>query len=79
MRWRARAPRSGLRGRVLVLSGDTPLLARRALREVVDTHRRERPAATVLAYERRRRPYGRIVRDTAGDLDAIVEARDATP
>ena len=65
---------------MLVASGDSPLLTPELLRELVETHRRERPAVTVLSYEPPSRPpYGRIVRDTAGDLEAIVEARDATP
>jgi len=67
-------------GDLLVLSGDTPLLTADVLRELVDTHRRERAAATVLAFEPPDpRAYGRLVRDGAGRLARIVEAADATP
>ena len=50
------------------------------LRELLDTHRRESAAATVLTF-RPAEPgsYGRIVRDESGALRAIVEAVDATP
>ena len=51
-------------GDVLVLSGDTPLLTAELLRELVETHRRERAAATVLSFEPPDpRAYGRLVRD----------------
>jgi bifunctional UDP-N-acetylglucosamine pyrophosphorylase/glucosamine-1-phosphate N-acetyltransferase len=75
--------RTALAGRVrdvLVLSGDTPLLTTELLRDLVETHRSERAAATVLSFS----PadigaYGRVVRDGNGNVTAIVEARDATP
>ena len=78
-----RSARSALEGRaddVLVLSGDTPLLTSRLLRDLVETHRREDAWATVLSFE----PddpgqYGRVLRNERGDLVRIVEARDATP
>ena len=65
--------------RVLVLSGDTPLITTELLRDLVATHEREGAAATVLAFE----PpdagrYGRVVRDPHGGVRAIVEAVDAT-
>jgi bifunctional UDP-N-acetylglucosamine pyrophosphorylase/glucosamine-1-phosphate N-acetyltransferase len=67
-------------GDVLVLSGDTPLLTADALRELLDTHRRERAAATVLSFEPPEpRQYGRVVRDGNGRLARIVEASDAVP
>jgi bifunctional UDP-N-acetylglucosamine pyrophosphorylase/glucosamine-1-phosphate N-acetyltransferase len=67
-------------GDVLVLSGDTPLLTADVLSELVETHRRERAAATVLSFEPLDpRAYGRLVRDGAGRLARIVEAADATP
>lgn len=76
----ARLALEGFRGDVLVLAGDTPLLSARALAQLLETHRDEEAAATVLSFE----PddpgaYGRIVRDDAERLRAIVEARDATP
>jgi bifunctional UDP-N-acetylglucosamine pyrophosphorylase / glucosamine-1-phosphate N-acetyltransferase len=65
---------------VLVLSGDTPLLTSSLLAELVGAHRRAGAAATVLSFEPdEMRAYGRVVRDGAGDVRAIVEAADATP
>ena len=65
---------------VLVLSGDAPLLDAELLRELVETHRRERAAATVLSFEPEdARAYGRIVRNGDGRLARIVEAVDAAP
>jgi bifunctional UDP-N-acetylglucosamine pyrophosphorylase / glucosamine-1-phosphate N-acetyltransferase len=79
----ARAARTKLastKGDVLVLSGDTPLLTADVLRELIETHRRERAAATVLSFEPPEpREYGRVVRDGTGRLARIVEASDAMP
>ncbi|HUF00808.1 MAG TPA: bifunctional UDP-N-acetylglucosamine diphosphorylase/glucosamine-1-phosphate N-acetyltransferase GlmU [Gaiellaceae bacterium] len=78
-----RCARSVLEGRVeevLVLSGDTPLLTSALLRSLVETHRREGAWATVLSFEPDDpREYGRVLRNGHGGLEAIVEARDATP
>lgn len=77
-----RCARPVLEGRaddVLVLSGDTPLLTSGVLRELVEAHRRERVAATVLSFEPEDpKHYGRVLRAPAGGLAAIVEHRDAT-
>ena len=63
-----------------MLSGDTPLLTPELLRGLVETHRREGAAATVLSFEPPDpRAYGRLVRDGNSRLARIVEAADATP
>jgi bifunctional UDP-N-acetylglucosamine pyrophosphorylase/glucosamine-1-phosphate N-acetyltransferase len=77
-----RVAREALAGadEVLVLSGDTPLLTSGLLDGLVAAHRAAAAAATVLSFVPDDiRSYGRIVRDGAGDLVAIVEAADATP
>jgi len=77
-----RSARESLSGadEVLVLSGDTPLLTTSLLEGLLATHRESGAAATVLSFVPDDiRSYGRIVRDAAGDLVAIVEASDATP
>jgi bifunctional UDP-N-acetylglucosamine pyrophosphorylase/glucosamine-1-phosphate N-acetyltransferase len=71
---------AGFTGDIVVLAGDAPLLSAGELRNLLDFHRKEGAAATVLSFE----PddpgsYGRIVRDGSGRLQAIVEARDASP
>jgi bifunctional UDP-N-acetylglucosamine pyrophosphorylase / glucosamine-1-phosphate N-acetyltransferase len=77
-----RSARSALErhtGDVLVLSGDTPLLTADLLHELVETHRREAAAATILSAEPPDpRLYGRIVRDPDGNVVRIVEGTDAT-
>jgi bifunctional UDP-N-acetylglucosamine pyrophosphorylase / glucosamine-1-phosphate N-acetyltransferase len=76
----ARDALAGFEGNVLVVSGDSPLLTTELLAEVLETHRREQPAVTVLSYEPPLQPpYGRVVRGDDGSLRAIVEASDATP
>jgi bifunctional UDP-N-acetylglucosamine pyrophosphorylase/glucosamine-1-phosphate N-acetyltransferase len=65
---------------LLVLSGDTPLLTTDLLAALLETHRREAAAATVLSFvPAAPRAYGRVVRAADGTVEAIVEARDATP
>jgi bifunctional UDP-N-acetylglucosamine pyrophosphorylase/glucosamine-1-phosphate N-acetyltransferase len=75
----ARDALAGFEGDVLVLSGDAPLVTPELLEGLVDSHRRNAAAATVLTFEPvRPLPYGRIVRDADGSIRAIVEEGDAT-
>jgi bifunctional UDP-N-acetylglucosamine pyrophosphorylase / glucosamine-1-phosphate N-acetyltransferase len=74
----ARAELDGFEGDVLVLNGDVPGLTPELLRALVETHRREGAAGTVLSFEPPDvRAYGRIVRNDKG-LAKIVEAGDAS-
>jgi bifunctional UDP-N-acetylglucosamine pyrophosphorylase / glucosamine-1-phosphate N-acetyltransferase len=65
---------------ILVLAGDSPLLRPELLGKLLETHRRDNAAATVLTF---RRPdpasYGRILRGDDGTVRGIVEATDASP
>jgi bifunctional UDP-N-acetylglucosamine pyrophosphorylase / glucosamine-1-phosphate N-acetyltransferase len=78
-----RAARGALEGKaddVLVLSGDTPLLTPELLRDLVDAHRRDGAAATILsAVPDDPRLYGRVVRGDNGDVLRVAEGSDATP
>jgi bifunctional UDP-N-acetylglucosamine pyrophosphorylase / glucosamine-1-phosphate N-acetyltransferase len=75
----AHAALEGFEGDILVLSGDSPLLTPELLERLVESHRAGEAAATVLTFEPvRPLPYGRIVRDGDGQVEAIVEERDAT-
>jgi bifunctional UDP-N-acetylglucosamine pyrophosphorylase/glucosamine-1-phosphate N-acetyltransferase len=75
----AREALDGAADDVLVLSGDTPLLTSDVLHELVETHRREGVAATVLSFEPDDpKQYGRVIRGEDGGLAEIVEHRDAT-
>jgi bifunctional UDP-N-acetylglucosamine pyrophosphorylase / glucosamine-1-phosphate N-acetyltransferase len=67
-------------GDVLVLSGDTPLVTEELLRALVDGHRSAGANVTVLSFVLDEpQAYGRIVRDASGELEAIIEAPDASP
>lgn len=62
--------------RVLVVSGDLPLLTPEALRPVLDSGD---PAGTLLSFHAGDPTgYGRVVRDDAGRVARVVEERDAT-
>ncbi|RJP80912.1 MAG: UDP-N-acetylglucosamine pyrophosphorylase [Candidatus Zixiibacteriota bacterium] len=68
-----------LTGAVLVLSGDVPMIQPQTLRRLVNHHFSSGAAATVMtARTDHPRGYGRILRQTSGHLEAIVEERDAT-
>ncbi|CAN5562481.1 bifunctional UDP-N-acetylglucosamine diphosphorylase/glucosamine-1-phosphate N-acetyltransferase GlmU [soil metagenome] len=75
----AEAALQGASGTVVLLSGDVPLLRPATLRALVERHRAAGAAATVLTADVAAPDgYGRIVRDDAGFISAIVEHRDAT-
>ncbi|GIE99173.1 bifunctional protein GlmU [Paractinoplanes rishiriensis] len=67
-------------GTVVVLNGDVPLLRAETLAGLIEAHESGGRAATVLAAEvADPAGLGRIVRDARGDLERIVEERDASP
>ena len=69
-------------GDVLVLNADHPLTDPASLRDLVAAHRAAGVAASVLTLTRTTAvgaDFGRIVRDAAGDVERIVEVRDAGP
>jgi bifunctional UDP-N-acetylglucosamine pyrophosphorylase/glucosamine-1-phosphate N-acetyltransferase len=67
------------RSTVLILSGDVPLVRAETLQKLLDTHRNENAACTILTV-RMENPtgYGRVVRDANNSFQKIVEQRDAT-
>jgi bifunctional UDP-N-acetylglucosamine pyrophosphorylase/glucosamine-1-phosphate N-acetyltransferase len=71
---------AGLDGTILVTYGDVPLLTAQTLTDLLRAHADAAAAVTVVTA---RVPdptgYGRIVRDAAGSVSAIVEQGDATP
>jgi len=67
-------------GDILVLSGDVPLLDRDSLAALVHKHRGSGAAVTVMsAVVDDATGYGRVIRGASGDLERIVEQKDATP
>ena len=75
----AREALSGFDGDILVVSGDAAAITTEILGRLLETHRGEGAAATVLSFEREEPgAYGRIVRGADGTLQSIVEATDAS-
>jgi bifunctional UDP-N-acetylglucosamine pyrophosphorylase/glucosamine-1-phosphate N-acetyltransferase len=70
----------GFAGSVLVIAGDMPLVRRETLSGLLSS-RQESGCALSLATTTLEDPtgYGRIIRNSKGELDAIVEQRDCTP
>ena len=70
----------GYTGQVLVITGDAPLYRWETLRALVDYHLEGGALATVLTVDvHDPTGYGRIIRDVHGDLERVVEQRDANP
>ncbi|HAM24741.1 MAG TPA: bifunctional UDP-N-acetylglucosamine diphosphorylase/glucosamine-1-phosphate N-acetyltransferase GlmU [Actinobacteria bacterium] len=66
-------------GVVVVLSGDSPLVTQETLLTLIAEHAMQGNAATVLsAVVDDPTGYGRIVRDSSGQVDQVVEHKDAT-
>jgi bifunctional UDP-N-acetylglucosamine pyrophosphorylase/glucosamine-1-phosphate N-acetyltransferase len=68
---------AGFGGQTLILCGDGPLIRSETLKTLIDKHESERSAAT-LATTILEDPagYGRIVRDSYGNMQGIVEEKD---
>lgn len=70
---------AGFTGTALILCGDTPLLDGEELKKFCEAHKASGAAATVLtAIMDDPFGYGRIVRDAEGNVQGIVEQKDAT-
>jgi bifunctional UDP-N-acetylglucosamine pyrophosphorylase/glucosamine-1-phosphate N-acetyltransferase len=67
-------------GDVLVVYGDTPLLLPATMVSLIEERRRSGAAVAVLGMDLAPpNGYGRLILGPDGDLDAIVEAEEATP
>jgi bifunctional UDP-N-acetylglucosamine pyrophosphorylase/glucosamine-1-phosphate N-acetyltransferase len=75
----ARAALDRVDGDLFVLSGDAPVVGPQLLRDLLETHRQEAAAATILSFRPPDpREYGRVIRAGDGSVHAIVEAGDAS-
>src|SRR6202047_5025348 len=64
----------------IVVPGDAPLLRAETLAGLLDAHRHGQAAATILTAELNDpTDYGRVLRDSEGRVQAIVEEKSATP
>lgn len=67
-------------GQTLIVCGDGPLIRTETLQTLMDKHESEMSAATLAtAILEDPAGYGRIVRDTYGNIQGIVEHSDCTP
>jgi bifunctional UDP-N-acetylglucosamine pyrophosphorylase/glucosamine-1-phosphate N-acetyltransferase len=64
---------------ILVLPGDMPLLTPSTIAQLLEAHHSSDAASTVLTAEMEDSDFGRIIRNSAGDLVQIVEVKDADP
>jgi bifunctional UDP-N-acetylglucosamine pyrophosphorylase / glucosamine-1-phosphate N-acetyltransferase len=71
---------AGLGGMLLVLNGDCPLIRPETLENLIELYKRTRSGAAIVTTDLDDPTgYGRIIRDEAGDVLAIVEHKAATP
>ena len=70
---------AGHDGAVMVVTGDSPLIQVDSIQALLGLYDREHPAGIIgTAYNENPEGLGRIVRDAAGEFQAIVEHKDAT-
>lgn len=63
---------------VVILCGDVPLLSEKTLKNLVETYYKEKADAVLLTAEvENPKGYGRIVRRETGEVDRIVEEKEA--
>ena len=68
----------GKKGNVVVLNGDVPILRPETIRKLVEKSNSNKEYATLLsAIYDNPYGYGRIIRDDGGNVEAIVEEKDA--
>lgn len=66
-------------GDVVVICGDTPLISRETIQNMIEMHHRENNSCTILSCTGEKgQMLGRMVRDENGKLTAIVEAKDCS-
>lgn len=76
---RARNFLRGFNGNILVLNGDVPLITPGTLRKFFSLHLKQKNDISIISFVAGNpSAYGRIARDSAGGLLAIVEEKDAT-
>jgi UDP-N-acetylglucosamine diphosphorylase/glucosamine-1-phosphate N-acetyltransferase len=70
----------GFHGKIIVLSGDVPLIDSATLRSLIKLKDKTGASVALLTADAEDpHGYGRIIRSASGDVTAIVEERDATP
>ena len=77
----AKQQMAGFNGDMLILFGGDPLITSETMQRLLDRRRGDDDPAVVVLGFRPPNPglYGRLIVDSTGSLESIVEARDATP
>ncbi len=76
----ARRALGDFEGTTVVLNGDTPLLDYETIKKFLRLHQRDRNSLSVLSFKAKDPVgYGRVIRDGAGGVAAIIEEKDADP
>jgi len=72
---------AGYDGELLVLVGDNPYICAAALQKLIASHRQNQAQCTFISavFPAGPPPYGRIIRDSQGQVRGVVEEKDATP
>ncbi len=66
-------------GDIVVICGDTPLISRDTIQNMIKLHHQENNSCTILSCTGEKgQMLGRMVRDSNGKLTAIVEAKDCS-
>ena len=66
-------------GEIIILCGDTPLVSEKTLKDFIDSHKSKGSDLTVMsAMFDNPTNYGRIIRNSDGSLNSIVEEKDAS-
>ena len=66
-------------GTVMILCGDVPLISKDSIQQMLTAHHDTKPALTIMTTELEDPAnYGRILRNEHGQLQAIIEEKDAS-
>ncbi|MEI6613939.1 MAG: sugar phosphate nucleotidyltransferase [Chrysiogenales bacterium] len=72
---------AGHNGELLVVVGDNPYITAEALQKLIAHHRQGRAPCTFISavFPGNPPPYGRVIRNEQGEVQGIVEEKDASP
>ena len=78
--WQTRKSLSNFKGDVLIVYGDTPLVTYKSLNNLIQAHRENQAACTILtAQTKNPTGFGRIIRSEDNHIVRIIEEQDADP
>ncbi|MBM4136721.1 MAG: UDP-N-acetylglucosamine diphosphorylase/glucosamine-1-phosphate N-acetyltransferase [Nitrospira sp.] len=76
---KAKTAIKGFHGTILIVNGDSPLITRDTLKNLLTLHRKKKDNISLVSFTATEPgSYGRIIRDATGDIVSIIEDRDAT-